>query len=275
MLFRKYFGKIPYSRKIIKYYREKNLPSKVTIFGNEMFLSNYGYVSISLAKYGWYEKTVTNYIFEHLKPNSSVLDIGANIGYYTLIMAKLVGNQGNVFAFEPEPSNFKILTKNIEANSYCNIQAEKYVLSEHDGETKLFLSNTDPGSHKIYSSPNVSKKNIIVDAISLDSYLKKHSIDPETINFVKIDVEGSEFGVLQGMKTILSKTNDLKIILEFDPIQFRESHVDPNDILVFLKNFDFSFFMIDNKLNKITSLDENLNFMNIDNLPGNYLLCTK
>lgn len=275
MHFKKFLGYLPYSRKIIKYYREKNLPLKITIFDNEMFLHDHGYVSISLAKHGLYEKTITDYIFENLVPNSSVLDIGANIGYYTLIMAKLVGTQGNVFAFEPEPSNFKILSKNIKINNYTNVNAEKFILSEHDGKTKLFLSNSDPGSHKIFPSNNTDERNIIVDSISVDSYFKKHSIDPHIINFIKMDVEGSEFSVLKGMKTILDKKNDLKIILEYDPIQFKKSNINPIDILKFLDTFHFKFFMIDNKSDLITPLSLNYDHMNIEHLPGNYLLCIK
>jgi len=240
-----------------------------------MYLQTFGWVSISLAKYGWYEKTVTDYIFKNLKPDSTVLDIGANIGYYSLIMAKLVGKNGCVYAFEPEPSNFDILTKNITINNYPNIHSENYAVSDHDGKTKLFLSKVSAGSHKITYSPNVSKNNIEVNVISLNSFFKKNSIDPKSVDFIKMDVEGAEFNVLKGMKNILSKTNNLQIILEFDPPQLREFNVEPKNVLKFLQDFDFSFSVINNKSNKITKLSGNLDLIDADNLSGNYLLCKK
>lgn len=279
MRFGKLFGKLPYSQIIVKYYREKTLLQdnpKVNIFGNEMFLQNFGYVSISLAKHGWYEKAVTEYVKKTLKQGEWVLDVGANIGYYTLIFASLVGAQGKVFAFEPEPSNFKILSKNTEINGYENIVLENYAVSDKNGSTKLYLSKKSAGSHKIYSSPSVSKENVSVDLISLDSYFFKNHVNPDKISFVKMDVEGSEYGVLKGMKSLLKKRDNLKLILEFDPRQIIEFGSTPKSLVNLLQQYGFQFSIVNNKENYIQSINDTTSFLSsIDKLPGCYLLCVK
>ena len=84
---------------------------------------------------------------EILKPGMVVLDIGANIGYHTLISSKLVGNTGKIYSFEPEPHNFKLLLKNIEINEFKNIIPINKALSNNIGSTKLFLDTQSENIH--------------------------------------------------------------------------------------------------------------------------------
>jgi len=78
-------------------------------------------VGTSLLKWGFFEKYETKLFKKSIKRGMVVLDIGANIGYYTLLAARLVGDEGKVFAFEPDPYNYSLLRKNIEANRYNNV----------------------------------------------------------------------------------------------------------------------------------------------------------
>lgn len=143
-----------------------------------------------------------NILKQNIYQGNTVLDIGANIGYYTLIMSKLVGSTGKVYAFEPEPKNFEILKKNIELNKLDNVILEQKALSDIDGVTYLELSK-DSGQHRL------SDHGVKVESITLDSYFQGGEID-----FIKMDAEGSEYKIFKGMKNAL-KNKNLKIVTEF------------------------------------------------------------
>jgi len=256
-------------KKILHQYRTLTLPQKaINIFGHEMFLQKNGFVSIGLAKNGIHEKTITEYAKNTIKKNDWVIDIGANIGYYAIIFADWVGTQGKVFAFEPEPSNFKILKKNIHHNNFENIFAENLAVAEKEKKTKLYLSKKASGQHKIYYTPALSKKFISIDCCSLDEYFTKNKYDIDKISFVKIDVEGSEFGVLKGMKSILENKN-LEIVFEFDPNQIRDYGINPSEILKFLSDYNFHFSIINNRENTIKPITDT------KKIPGCYILAKK
>ncbi len=117
------FAKKPIINKILKNI-EGNLKTEFAeVQGSKMFLDPGD--SLNLSINGVYGELDTQIIREQIKEGDIVIDVGANIGYYTLIFAQLVGKTGKVFAFEPEPKNFEILKKNIEINNYGNVTVEK------------------------------------------------------------------------------------------------------------------------------------------------------
>lgn len=107
-----------YPIKIANAFLIRRLKSNVAmVMGHKMFLDCKDSLNLSINN-GIYEEFETNIVKEEIKKGDIVLEIGANIGYYTLIFAKLVGEKGKVFAFEPDPTNFALLKKNIEINGY-------------------------------------------------------------------------------------------------------------------------------------------------------------
>jgi len=124
----------------------------VEIEGHKMFLDSFDSLKLSINKsYEEFETEVTKKI---VNDGDVVLDIGANIGYYTLIFAKLVGKNGKVYAFEPEPNNLAILKKNIEINGYKNIEVIDKVVSNKNGTVKLYISEQNKGHHSICEKRN-------------------------------------------------------------------------------------------------------------------------
>jgi len=115
-----------------------------------------------------------------------VVDIGANIGYYTLIFARLVGEQGRVFAFEPDPANFSLLAKNVAVNNYHNVELIQKAVSDQTGNARLYLSPKSTVDHRIYSS-NDNRKFIDVEAVRLDDYFLDNN---GKIDFIKMDIQG-------------------------------------------------------------------------------------
>lgn len=222
-------------------------PDFAVVQGHKMFLDPKD--SLSLSINGVYEKLGTQIVINEIKTGDVVIDIGAHIGYYTLIFAERVGEKGSVFAFEPEPSNFYLLTKNVTANNYHNICLEQTAVSDADGECTLYTFQTSSGANRIYQSTNKKyekSKPVIVKTTNLDNYFKYHPLK-DRINFIKIDVEGAEYKVLKGMENIIKTNNNLKLLMEFNPDYLRNADADPESVLNFLKKENFFIFFIDEK----------------------------
>jgi FkbM family methyltransferase len=132
--------------------------------------------------------------------NWVVFDVGAHIGYFALLLSKLVGPHGKVFAFEPLPENFKVLEENVRLNGCGNVFLENRAVADASGLVNLKSNDTD---RLTYTSSLVSgRPNIDVEAVSLDDYTSSLR---ECVQFVMMDVEGGEADVLKGMRSILQR----------------------------------------------------------------------
>lgn len=207
------------------------------------------------------EKALIEIMKKEVKAGDTVLDLGANIGFYTLLLADLVGSNGRVFAFEPSPETFFILKKNVEVNNYKNIVIEQKCVADKSGTEEFFIYN-DMGSH--FSSLNgdihkASKKitSVEVQTVSLDDYFRNYS---DHIDFIKIDIEGAEDKALSGMKTLISKNKNLKIITEYAPIALKKvSGIEPEQYLINLKKLGFNLSEIND------GITESIDFKEITN----------
>lgn len=140
---------------------------------------------------------------DNLKVGDTAVDIGANIGYYTFYMSRFVGDLGGrIYAFEPEPTNFAVLKENRQLNDFKNVIIENLAVSDKSGFIHLELSE-DTGQHRI------SEKGLKIKAITLDDYFQNQMVD-----FIKMDAEGHERKIFNGMRHILENPN-LKMITEF------------------------------------------------------------
>ena len=113
-------------KKTTRYMTHKLHPEFVEIEGNKIYLDESD--SLFLSSGILHEKTIVNLVKNEIKKGDVVIDIGAHIGYYTVLFAKLVGPEGRVFAFEASPTNFKILKKNVDVNGYQNVTDRKSVV---------------------------------------------------------------------------------------------------------------------------------------------------
>ena len=124
-------------------------PNIVKVKGNKMYIDTKRNPAIALYDIGGYENAETELFESHIKEGDVVMDIGANIGYYTLVAAKLVGANGKVYAFEPESINFSFLKKSVEINNYENVICEKKAVSNENGKLKLFLHKFQTGAYTL------------------------------------------------------------------------------------------------------------------------------
>ncbi len=167
-----------------------------------------------------YESVETDIVKTNVKKNDIVVDVGANIGYYTLLMAK---NNAVVNSYEPEPQNFNLLKKNVILNNFSsNINLFNKAVSDFNGNSKLVLSDHSTGQHKLDTNRFGTR--------TIDVEVTKIELDK--IDFAKIDVEGTELNVLKGMKTLPNK-----MLVEFNSINLKESGSNYNDFFNFLNKY--------------------------------------
>ena len=156
-------------------------------------------------------------IIEHFTPKQGdiVIDIGANIGRYTIISSKRVGTKGKVVAIEAHPGNFVILNRNIKLNQLTNIIPLNYAAYSKETKIKLYVPDEESG-YTIYHTlmERTGKKFVEVNANTLDYLLQLNEIRQEEVNWIKIDVEGAEFEVLKGATNVLSKSKDIALLIE-------------------------------------------------------------
>ena len=196
-----------------------------------------------LYAFGPYEPYTTE-LFKHvIKPGATVIDIGAQYGYFSLIAAKKAGSDGKVYAFEPAPTNFQLLKRNIQMNNYTNIvhPIQKAVGDKRSTLTLFVYENSD--SHSMYRHPQASvKEEVSVECITIDEFLGGKSID-----IIKIDIEGHEHYCLQGMEKTIAKSDSLILFAELAPAYLRRAGVESEDYLAQLRSFGFDIQVIDER----------------------------
>ena len=187
-------------------------PTKVIVQGHIMYLDDGD--SLGLAVNGEYEAAETRIIQEQISAGQVVLDIGANIGYFTLNFARLVGERGKVYAFEPDPVSYEILKRNIDSNGYRNVILESAAVSNVSAQGFLQRDKYNNLDHQLIYESNRSK-DITVSAIRLDDYFGLIALQ---VDFIKMDIQGAELLAFEGMHNILLRSKHVKLLTEFWPI---------------------------------------------------------
>ena len=145
----------------------------------------------------------------------TVLEIGANIGYYCLLEAAAL-DDATIYAVEPLPENVGLLRRNLELNGHTDrTDVTQGVISDTDGRETLYLSEKSNGARVAAPPPFAdSGERIAVDAWRLDTFVTRRGIDPADVAVVRMDVEGHEAAVLRGMRDVLDSTGPLLLYIE-------------------------------------------------------------
>jgi methyltransferase, FkbM family len=219
----------------------------ITCQGSKMYVNanlGYGGLGSVLLINGVYEEYETELFKKLLRPGMVVVDIGANIGYYSLIAAGLVGNEGRVYAFEPEPNNYGLLVKSIDVNGYENVTPVWKAVSNKHGKVKLFMDKVSP-VHPSLSEVNVDYKAgfVEVETVTLDSFFDDFVKDGK-VDLIKMDTQGAEGLIVEGAEKVLS-VNNPKIIMEFWPYGLSNLGTDPLNLLRTLQGYGFKPKLLD------------------------------
>ena len=207
--------------------------------------------SLELSIFRSYEPFETALLTDAIKPGMRIADIGANIGYYSLLFSKLTGDTGFVFAFEPDPANFALLQKNLAQNGRENVIAFNRGASSQSGNSFLYLSNENLGDHQAYDAGEGRHK-IDIAMVRVDEVVEA------PLHLVKMDIQGFEFHALQGLPKIIQASPDLIILTEFWPAGLKRAGSNAREFLALLRSYQFEIFYINEYANRLEVADDEL-----------------
>jgi FkbM family methyltransferase len=184
--------------------------------------------------------------FPDLVGDGNVLDIGANIGYTATVLARAIKSNGKVFAFEPEPFNFRILQQTaLQPEFGGKIVPEQCAVGAENGTIALWINLRHHGDHRVitdqFRSVHPGSTGISAPLVSIDSFLENKQ---GQVSFAKIDVQGYELAVCQGMLNTLRRNPDIAIFLEFMPSAMRELGFDPSHLIDLLVECNFEIYLV-------------------------------
>jgi FkbM family methyltransferase len=174
-----------------------------------------------------------------LRQGSTVLDI--------------VGHSGHVFAFEPAPSNLEMLKRNVRMNGYKNVSCHAQAVSDRVGEQAFILAEASD-SNSFHPHPlSPRRETLPVDCVTVDGFLAGRRVD-----VIKIDVEGAEISVLQGMREALEQSRGIRLFVELNPACLESSGRSGGELVGALRGAGLSIHLIDEENGGLRELDERL-----------------
>ena len=214
------------------------------------WLNSTGHLDQSIIQAGVFEPWTTQAVKMLIKRGDIVLDVGANIGYYSILMSKLVGKEGKVICFEPTDCYGNVLEKNIAENKLTNVEAYRIGLSNKEQELEIQIGISSatlhvPGNIKLNCSERIK-------LVTLDKFLEEHPLPK--INFIKIDVDGHEPLVLEGAWRSIDKYQP-NILLEVSHTHYLNAGYTAWDFYDLLKSKGYYIYH-EKKLDEISSKEE-------------------
>ena len=188
---------------------------------------------------GTYDPIDSSIVKELLDPGDVVIDVGANLGWYTTIIGKIVAPHGTIVGIEPNPIVFTLLQKNVLMNELKNTILLNIAVGGRTGKGFIYLFEGEPDTHASIKPLGRTKfKRISIQVSTIDSIVKELELYPD---FVKIDVEGAEMELLDGATHLLSEIRPI-IMLEVHFGTARDSGHSPLDVMRRIKTFGYVFF---------------------------------
>lgn len=202
-----------------------------------------------IARSGVYDSMTGKILSEALREGSRCLDIGANVGYFTLLMGRAVGESGKVTAFEPDRVNRRLLQSNIENNGMCGrVDVKPVALGNDTGAAKVHLCETNPGDHRTYRPIGESRECYDVEMIRLDDIGEELG----AFDVVKMDVQGYEGYVLEGGRNVFNAQPNITMVMEFCPQMLRDSVYGDDDMVTLIEHMGFSLFLMKPTIREIS-----------------------
>jgi len=197
------------------------------------------WIGRSLFILGSYDTEAFQFIEKLNLEGKTAIDIGANIGMFTVRLSALTKQAGLVFSFEPCPAIFSILTKNILENRLENVVAEQLAVSDCDGTASFYINKANSGdSRMILIADTLEQSYVSVKTISLDNYFRNRCCLND-ISFIKMDIQGAELLALKGMSNILKENKNIVLYLEFETDSLKKLSCLPQDLFDYLHRLGF------------------------------------
>jgi FkbM family methyltransferase len=189
----------------------------ISLFGRPFQLDDLD--SLGLSTGGAFSRDELAFIESSVEPGDACIDIGANIGVFTVALARAAGPGGHVYSFEPDPENFNILQKNSATwGDVCNIELHRAACGNKNGRATLHRSTENRGMHRLYDSPCCQGEGLEVATVVVDDIVKD-----ESVRLIKIDIEGYEPFALPGFAAVIRRSANVLLLTEFSPISMLDA----------------------------------------------------
>lgn len=208
----------------------------------EVHHDNDAHISKSIELNGIWEPAETQFIQRSVNKGHTFVDVGANIGYFTIVASDLVGDRGKVLAFEPDPENFVLLERNCQINGCTNTSNYPVALSNETVDGALYLSKVNKGDHQIYPSSE-ERHQIPIKMLKGSKLFEDLNLN---IDFLKVDTQGAEYQVLQGLlPTVKNSLPQLIIMVEFSPNSMIDTGANGGMFLQLFESLEGYFYLLD------------------------------
>ena len=209
-------------------YLGNNRAVTMTYFGRRILIDTRNIQNYSIVTHGFYEKGVAWAIEKYLKPGNTMIDVGANIGFFTLLGNHIVGPKGKVYSLEPNPDIFELMKSSVHINAFRPRSVRLNMAAfDETGTLELTWSAAKHGGGRLRTTDKIKpdEKSAEVKTEKLDNLIKTEDLP---VDLIKIDTEGSELYALKGAREILDKSPGCVIITEWNPnfLRGRGSSVD-------------------------------------------------
>ncbi|MFQ5635940.1 MAG: FkbM family methyltransferase, partial [Gammaproteobacteria bacterium] len=181
-------------------------------------------------KYHVHEAELTALLARQLtfEAGDVIVDVGANIGWYSVLLDRLAPNGVDILAFEPDPLNFRLLTENLRLNGARSVLAVRKALADREGVMRLHLhDSSNLGRHSLLELQDGAS--VDVETTTLHRYWAQQGLGERTPRFIKIDIEGYELQALRGAGDLLARCP--AVLCEYSPEYMRRGGMDPADLV--------------------------------------------
>lgn len=265
----KYLTVIGHRELVYRVLRKAHSVSAMTFFGSRMYITLPASADIYLTQGKAHpsEIRLARFMIHTLTPGGVFIDVGAHFGYFTMLASTIVGGQGQVFAFEASPRNFAVLRKNVEGLQ--NVAAHENAVADKQGaitfyEFPILYSEYNTSHARQFEDEGwfraTAPQRVVVQGLSLDDFLARTDRTPD---FIKIDVEGAEYHVLQGLRHTLQKGNPV-VAMEY--LSSQRGNSEHQRAITLLRQMSYRSHILDAKgiTHRCRDLDEHLRHSGID-----------
>lgn len=203
-----------------------------------------------------YESEVAHVLMRCLRPGDFCIDVGANVGFFSIMMAKLVGDTGTVLAYEPGNNNLPALRKNLQGNGCSTISPlviEEPLWCDQEKRTFYLSSDSsggnamwDPGKWWENEKTRQAPEAYEVETTTLDLEVAPNADDRQKVRLIKIDTEGAEQQILEGAKVLLREHKPPFIVVELNPFGLKQFGNDNETLRAFMRDYGYHLFLLHN-----------------------------
>jgi FkbM family methyltransferase len=194
-----------------------------------------GYRDARTVVTGLFQSDETRLLERLIRPGMTFVDVGAYIGYFTILASGFVGSGGRVYAFEPDDLAYHYLLRNVAVNGCGNAVTINKAVS--DGTKTVTFIRDPKGPESFVTNAPFEDDSVVVETVSLDSFFGTHNWSP--IDVVKMNIEGSELPALRGMTEVSGRNAGLQLIMEFNPVAMRRAGVSREELTETLGKLGF------------------------------------